>query len=77
MIQSHSHVKIEIDVLFNTSNELLGLLEHWTQLELTYKIIKAKGPAGGWPIIELLGDESIIIGELKRMNYEDINTYVK
>ena len=63
--------EIKIDVAFESDNELLELMAHWTKLNINYKVINAKGPGAGWPEIKLFGDNEILCNELKRMGYDD------
>ena len=64
------HKKYIIDIVFNDSAELLKILEGFTKAKVSYKVLRAKGPAGGWPEIELQGSSIYIEAWLIERDYE-------
>lgn len=63
--------KFELDVAFE-EGELQDLLVQWcTEMpELFIRIISLNGPAGGWPVIEVMMPEEQI-GKFAKMYCED------
>jgi len=62
-------MKTTIDLYYKNGDDLLNTFEELNKLNISVKVLKAKGPGGGWPIIELnaLGGGKILNGPEKKL----------
>jgi len=69
MENTHS-CQLDIGYLDETFERFEDRLVDLQNRKLTFKIIKALGPAGGWPLVEIYGTEQAIIDYIKSYDVE-------
>ena len=71
--------KIEMDIAYDDPHESLqDVLVEWGEKypDLYVRIVTERGPAGGWPVIELLAPETVLVKFLEDGEFDDIEYHM-
>jgi len=68
-------IKIEIDLAYNSINDILETLLSLNKYGLKYRLIKIGGPGGNWPVWEISGKKQDIKNYLTVNDFE-VGAYI-
>jgi hypothetical protein len=63
-------IKVVIDIMAETQNELIVATEQAEQKGVTLSVLNYEGPGGGWPEVELSGDDTAVTDLLREWGFE-------
>jgi hypothetical protein len=53
-----------LDICYDDARDILKVFERMTKNKVTYEVMQAVGPGGGWPEIKVTGTKQAIIDSL-------------